>query len=1051
MTTGLLLPPPPPTGPTIDGLVDPDNATEERRYGVVDGRTLIGVQTIDIGRLQSHFIPVIPVGFVAVAGQGPTDSNQSGKTTFEAVVAYANGDPEWNHRGQGPAEAAGLLFSPVKDGSGDDGDVAYAQTGYVVCVYARLDSDDPDPITVWTQINATTPHTRIRYTRGVFIAEGDTAAERLASAEATWRALPAASEFGPTKIIDRLFGGHVTCMAYVANRGNLPSKPSLLSGIRSLTPKQIGESLVTLAGLRALFDKEEQGRREYDEERHALADARDINAKATDREDTTVGQIDARDTARSLVTEAASQMRLHYARGYLDALDRDADLAAEAADLGETIDELGREKAQVVADRANVADRSTLDSQLEEAQGRYEAADDAHRDADRKVEQLAGDVGRLQTDVNTLRPLADAHTGGDVTAAENLLGTARDREDDARADLRTAVKLLAEARKHRDDVRRGSNATVDRLRAPDIDAVVLVDVVAVDESARARWEPLLHPWRDTIVVADTDAARAVEKLAGHPGTVIAAGADDDTAGMPDGIVTADPRARRLLTWLDQTGKATGTETATYTAAGVTVVGGFPLPISGRHAREQAAADNVAAAEQLLASEQERHEQACDDTAAAVEHLDRAAAAAKLPILERELAGTTGELADARTTVKARLADRTARHRELVKVEAAVTNHDALLASYDNSLARLTDRIAHAKDRKGKIVDERARLNIDYWAGQWGGTRDQAEAALAGDNRKSTSFKNRANEKLTEALWNLGVNPTSGEGPVPARVTAAIAARGSHTDSTDSDGDREDSRRAVRAVDGLVEWLDAIRPRDHEQRTRIERDRHERRSRVESLHRSCVELHRTLETTQGLLDREVRTAIGRTANKFDDLNRANGLAGGTLKIAGDYRPHVPHPDDVDAALTLHSWEWHIEPAWPLKHNGPPTSYLHSAVNKGQEKIVSTNLLLAAFLAGTERPGRLLLIDELSNDLGDTSRTWILRTLANAAHTARFTVLATCQDDLLPKAATFAQQVLLFHYATTEHTLNQPTRVYGYDPDDTRVQLIRDLVVQGRPFT
>lgn len=72
MTTGLLLPPPPSTGPTIDGLVESDAPAEQRRYGVVDGRTLIGVQTIDIGRLQSHFIPIIPVGSSPLPDRGRT-------------------------------------------------------------------------------------------------------------------------------------------------------------------------------------------------------------------------------------------------------------------------------------------------------------------------------------------------------------------------------------------------------------------------------------------------------------------------------------------------------------------------------------------------------------------------------------------------------------------------------------------------------------------------------------------------------------------------------------------------------------------------------------------------------------------------------------------------------------------------------------------------------------------------------------------------------------------------------------------------------------------
>src|SRR5258707_9295668 len=63
--------------------------------GVIGTRQLIAAQTFDFARLTSHPVAVIPSSFVAVTGRGPRDSNESGKTSFNAAVALLLGDPEW--------------------------------------------------------------------------------------------------------------------------------------------------------------------------------------------------------------------------------------------------------------------------------------------------------------------------------------------------------------------------------------------------------------------------------------------------------------------------------------------------------------------------------------------------------------------------------------------------------------------------------------------------------------------------------------------------------------------------------------------------------------------------------------------------------------------------------------------------------------------------------------------------------------------------------------------------------------------------------------------
>src|ERR1035437_10753279 len=92
----------------------PDAPAE--RLGLIGSRQLIAVQTMDIARLTAHPVALIPETFIAVTGMGPTDSNESGKTSFLSAVALLLGDPEWRVSGTGAASVEALLFEPVTAG-----------------------------------------------------------------------------------------------------------------------------------------------------------------------------------------------------------------------------------------------------------------------------------------------------------------------------------------------------------------------------------------------------------------------------------------------------------------------------------------------------------------------------------------------------------------------------------------------------------------------------------------------------------------------------------------------------------------------------------------------------------------------------------------------------------------------------------------------------------------------------------------------------------------------------------------------------------------------
>src|SRR5260370_15130516 len=89
----------------------PDAPAE--RLGLIGSRQLIAVQTMDIARLTAHPVALIPETFIAVTGMGPTDSNESGKTSFLSAVALLLGDPEWRGRGTRAAHVEGPPFEPL--------------------------------------------------------------------------------------------------------------------------------------------------------------------------------------------------------------------------------------------------------------------------------------------------------------------------------------------------------------------------------------------------------------------------------------------------------------------------------------------------------------------------------------------------------------------------------------------------------------------------------------------------------------------------------------------------------------------------------------------------------------------------------------------------------------------------------------------------------------------------------------------------------------------------------------------------------------------------
>jgi hypothetical protein len=112
------------------------------------------------------------------------------------------------------------------------------------------------------------------------------------------------------------------------------------------------------------------------------------------------------------------------------------------------------------------------------------------------------------------------------------------------------------------------------------------------------------------------------------------------------------------------------------------------------------------------------------------------------------------------------------------------------------------------------------------------------------------------------------------------------------------------------------------------------------------------------------------------------------------------------------------------------------------------VFAIQLVLAALLAADGARGRVLVLDELGNSLGDTNRRNVLASLHQVARDKDLTILGTCQDSVIRDAAEQCGEILWFHHASDADPYNQPTRAWGYDEQEERVRLVAPWLRAGR---
>jgi len=1008
--------------------------------GVIDSRKLVAVQTFDIARLTTHPVPIVPGCFVAVTGQGPKgDSNGSGKTTFLSAVSLLLGDPQWRLDMDG-RYAAGLLFRP--GAAGLDAAAGGAEHGYVVGVFARDDVGEDDPVTVWIRVSKRPTYVLMRWAPGLHGVYGSTDQERLDQADATWQGLPSSNECGSRQMASTLYGSAPRCLAYL-DTPIRPSVPSLLSQqMTDMSPEAIGAALIALTGRDHLLTKELELRRAHADQVETLADRQAEDQRRQMVENVQLEALERRERARSELEQADRSWELFLGKGLLERSEQDATKEAELQLVNERVLELKTSIDELRAEQIRMSSVTGLQQTLDKARTTRDTAD-------QKKESLRDGLGRLNEKLDQQRMrrgeltvLAAGADGRSVDEHMSLTATAADHELSARLSIERATESVRVARDQLAAVENGHDgSTQDGLMVladAGVAAVCLADVVELQDDHRSEWEPRLWRYRNAFVVGPDDQDRAEAELARIPGStlVLADGPlhlPPAQAAIPG--VTSQVGLTRFLGALESRQEHRNNPDRVHDDhLSETLLGGFTEPFLGRAAR-------LARAREALDAALRAHEKSIEELKAkkkALEHAERLLEAARAMVSLTELRKViaASELAVSETQKNLAGAQREWHEADewYTTAKSAVDNHAAEIERLTANIKQIENEHGRVKRDSGQLQEERDRLRLNDWTAAWGDTLESA-AALVGvdDRRPSSRALDQTISQLKSAVDSL-IHETAAVTPALAGIAAGFDAPVHPLEKG------APHRSAYTTVTQPIRDL-LMAEQEHDE-ILSERIRRSRAKRAEAIHRTEAELgtkHDDLTKVQDMVETSVERALRDISDRLDqlDLDRDGGYGARLeLEIA---RPASPNE----------GWIWRVTPRWRRSPLGTHVSYREVA-NGAQIKVFAIQLVLAALLADDSVPGRLLVLDELGNSLGDANRKDVLAALNRVAAQQSVTILGTCQDSVIYDAADECGEILWFSHASTTDPYNQPTRAWGFDPDRGRVELTAQWLVEGRTY-
>ncbi|MFC6159267.1 coiled-coil domain-containing protein [Kribbella jiaozuonensis] len=1024
-------------------------ATEDGPFDILGSKVLLGVQVVDLSRLSTHPIPMIGRGLITVAGQGPTDSNGAGKSSWIAALSLLHADDQWRLTSGAPG-AAELLFTA--EAAGQEGNWSNVDRGYIVGVFSDpgltdLDEVEAAAITVWIRINRKASYIDLRWKQGLHIPYGATEAERAAGADALWAALPHSNgrtDFHANKLSQVLYGGQVRCVSFLSTSvRSSPTANLLAEPLNELGPARIFNAIATLTGLDHELEQEQAHRSAEHTQREATKQAT-ADLQRWEQEMATVeAGILQRAAAREALSAAKESWQARNARHLIDGDARNREILQELGVLDERVAEQEARKEAVDSEIDAFGNEEGMLRDVQLTRQERDKLDARDRELDLAQRSVREQLERLGQEHRRLVEAGRSADGRDLAAAAEEQAEAREvleehigRDHAARVAVEHTEAELREA-----ESGQTVSATQQQvLETAGIDCGALTDITELPESDRAEWEPRLAPYREAVVIDAGDATVATTALAdaGYPGFLLVLANRPDAPKLRRGPKSADERFT-----LDGFFAALG-ERATKEnideAAGVVAVGQFDEPITGRTARIQAAGRRVEAAKAARAvasaaldQARSRVEQAERRTAAAQALADADAVQEQILQLretidrhETDRDSLAPQLQAAKESAETAAGQQLVRDERLKNLESTRRDHDRIL---DDLTGR---RLA--------LLEEQTALDLTTRTTAWGGTPAEAEEfilSLPDDAQRRTTadWNHQACTQLDDVIRRCFPNARSRE-EIPTELWEILNGPDGWTSGTL--GDRVGLVPALHRT--LSSHLAQHETFDSLQQQQIASQRAERNAALERAREGLDEAESTARAHRTSLADGIKARLRLVSQEFDRLDQQYGGYGAKLEF-----PEPDPPAEPDKP-----WRWTVTPKWRRSEGGPFSAF-NVKGNTAQMDEKAVKLVCAAALAGGSDRPLLLILDELGRNLGSQHRREAVALFEQIGRDRNITVIGALQDDMERYALASSRLYVKLRRSSDTMAYNQAPVVKGNEDNAARVELLREWMTSYRGST
>ncbi|MGW5789133.1 chromosome segregation ATPase [Saccharopolyspora sp. NPDC003752] len=1018
-------------------------------FDIVGERVLAGVQMVNISRLSTHPIPVVPQGLITVAGQGPKDSNGAGKSSLIAAISLLHADEQWRLT-TGASGAAELLFTAEL--AAQEGRWSNVDWGYVIGVFtdpraATFDELSASALSVWLRINRKASHLHLRWREGLHVPYGTTESERAARVDELWDALPTSNgrtDFHANRLATVLYGGHVRCVSFLSTSvRSSPAANLLAQPLNDLDPRRIFDAIATLTGLDRELEHEQRLRSAEHTHRRQVSDAEEDLKQWEDDMALVEDGIAKRDQARHLLGAAEAAWHGRCARHLVDGVARANDIGVELEELNTGAGQLRSQLEKVERDLAALKDDAEFERRFQDAENRWNQLSERDRQLDTDMRVTTQELDGLTSkhrdfvakaraaDGRTLTQAQQEETGAHTAVEHALtaLGVAEDAEKQARSRLKAAESG--------DDLAAHELAI---LRDDDIPSAALLDIIQLTTSQRRSWEPRLAPYRGAVVVTRAHAMRAQQKLVNRPGTMLViADSPPEQAPAVDagGPTCADPRfdlTAFLTAIADRAGDTSDVVDAT---AGVIVLGDFREPITGRAARIDAArtehqekADLLTQAEEALTTARRTLERARERTNAAQ---------------AGEQAHDIEQAISEKREVNADREERRNRLKPLLDAAYAAyttalgdrTSRDMLIGNLTGEKGRLNRQLTGNAESTTALTDERLALDLPNRQAAWGDSPQAAETYLLSldaeqQQRTTPSWNEEAGHQVNEVVRRCFPDGTPPE-QMPSEIRELLIGQRWYRGGLDT---------RIRLVPSLIRALRThlalFEKQDSYERQQIATQRIQRTGDLEAARGGLAEAEQTSRAHRASLAQGIKAKLKKVSDEFDRLDQKYGGYGAGL----DY-PEPEPPSEPDRP-----WRWTVTPKW-RRDEGKRMAGYNLRGNTAQMDEKAVKLVCAAALAGGGERPLLLILDELGRNLGKQHRREAVALFEQIGADRNITVIGALQDDMERYAIEASGLYIKLRRRSDSMAYNEAPVIVGDDTHHARVELLREWLASYRP--